>query len=350
MSSGSESSPVFVIGCPRSGNTLLGCILNKHPDLVVILENHTFYSLNRLTQKRVRETSCDPIEALVSQFIEGRVNWIQDHTSLELEKDELISSLRKKYGSVQEVDWAELIDTFMRILAERIKPDYKRWGDKTPRNVGDLQSIEQFFPGAQIVYIYRDPRDVVTSLSKESFDHASDDPLTCAQVVRYYWRVYESEKSKIDPQRLYEIRYESLVEQPEQTLRKLCDFLELDFTRDLLQDGDPKLRRRLGWRDYKGWEAIEPQPSSERKTGSKWVEALLADRINQLGYERMYEIDPTTKMLAEAYTAPFRLLRPSLDYMWRQRYPSGSHLLMHELPDGEDFGRWIRQEFSRRFA
>ncbi len=346
MSSERQSGPIFVVGCPRSGNTLLGCILNKHPELVVFLENHTFYSLRRSWERRTTSGE-EPVEALVDQFMVGKRNWIENHTAVDFDHDELVVETREE---VRGNAWGPLLDAFMKVLARRVKPNFRRWGDKTPRNIAELRSIEQTYPDSQIVCIYRDPRDVVTSSSRESFEHASDDPLVCAEMVRQYWTIYEQEKAKIDPTRLYELRYESLVEEPESTLRKLCEFLELDFTRDLLREGDPELRRRLGWRDYKGWEAIEPQSSSERKAGSKWVEALLADRIDELGYERMHEIDAATKTLAEAYTAPFRLLRPALDYMWRQRYPGGSHLLMHELPDGGDVGRWIRQEVSRRFA
>lgn len=340
-----HDGPIFVVGCPRSGNTLLGCILNKHPDLVIFLENHAFYSLPRAWKKRLEAGQSDRSAALVDTFLEGKSTWVSEETSLELERDALVEALRERAGDERE--WGPLWDAFMDILAKKVRPDYKRWGDKTPRNVAELRTIEQTYPDAQIVYIYRDPRDAVTSLANPDFIHASDDPRVCAEVVRQYWDVYEREKARIDPTRLYEVRYESLVQQPEQTLRALCEFLNIEFTEALLEAGDPEIRRRLGWADYKSWEAIEPQPSSRRKVGSEEVEALLADRIDELGYERMYE-DPSVSARTRAMLSAlrYRAVRPVLSYFWKRRYPGHDHFLLHDLPDPEDYLRWLGQAIS----
>ena len=95
--------------------------------------------------------------------------------------------------------------------------------------------IPQFldmFPNGRAVVIVRDPRDVVTSFKKTTIAPGNDYLIALFDVVdainhavRYRLR---------DPQRVYMVQFEKLKLDTENELRKLCQFLEIDFVSDML--------------------------------------------------------------------------------------------------------------------
>jgi hypothetical protein len=177
--------PIFIVGCQRSGTTLLRLILDSHPRI-----------------------SCGPETRFLADLAQvTRRNW---------------GSLRN-YGYPQQywdAKFAELFASFQRDYASA--RGKSRWADKTPRYALSLDYILRLFPHAQIVHMVRDGRDVVAS-HRDRWGYWS--ALKAVEKWPRYVRAVRAASASLPPERLYELRYEDLVGDPEATLRALLDFL-----------------------------------------------------------------------------------------------------------------------------
>jgi hypothetical protein len=184
----STRSPIFVVGCQRSGTTLLRLILDSHPAI-----------------------SCGPETLFLVEFAErltGERHW--QHLA--------------HFGFPKEY-WqrrvAELFDAVQQDYAQR--RGKTRWADKTPRYAVHLDQIDALFPTCQVVHVIRDGRDVVAS-HRDRWGYLS--ALKAIRKWPWYVRAARAAGARLAAQdRYYEVRYEELVADPEATLRKLLGFL-----------------------------------------------------------------------------------------------------------------------------
>ena len=313
------SGPVYVIGCPRSGNTLLGAILNKHPDVFILFEANTFSDIYR----RTCNISGMPRENFVQVVSSAFQNY---HKKLDIGLDEFHVHIGQ--GS----NWGEMFDSYMRLLMSRAKPDAKIWGDKTPHHLGNIEHILQVYPNARFIYTYRDPRDVVNSLSKPSFTPATQNKMQNAFVVRQYLEVYHQKKPHIPPEQLLEIRYEEFVEDYEGIIKSICSFLQIDYIPALLEPADNRIREIIGWPNDKAWGRVAPQKGAIKDDSSDLVGIYLSDWLWRQGYTENY-VSHTSywQIRAKSAVLPKQLLYGLYGLYWRTKYP-GFPLLLLKLP------------------
>jgi hypothetical protein len=193
--------PIFIVGCHRSGTTLLRLLLDSHPGI-----------------------SCGPETGFLTDFAR-------------LTRDPAWSHLRQ-YGFPKEY-WhrkiAGLFDSFQRDYAQA--RGKVRWAEKTPNYALHLDYINELFPDCQVVHIIRDGRDVVAS-------HLDRWGLVSAVKATRKWPLYvqavRAAGARLPAGRYVEVRYEDLVTDTETTLRKLLDFLGEPWDDVLLEyDGQP---------------------------------------------------------------------------------------------------------------
>jgi hypothetical protein len=111
------------------------------------------------------------------------------------------------------------------------KPDAAIVGEKNPAYALISERILRLFPEARIVHMVRDPRDTVLSFQKVKFD--LKDPAALAQRWVHYNRSALA-LSRRERGRFRVLRYEDLVANPAGELRGLCDFIEVEFRREML--------------------------------------------------------------------------------------------------------------------
>lgn len=191
---------VFLMGFLRSGTTLLEQVLAVHPDVVHLEERETLVDVSRTYFR-----SSDALDRLAT-----------------LSGDEL-DRLRVQY--------------WRRVELAGINPRRKVFIDKQPLNVFNLPIIARLFPRAKILFAIRDPRDVVLSCFRRHFDvnAVMFEFLDLEAGARFYsatMDLAEAARAKL-PLDLLEHRYEDMVADFEGRLRRVCDYLGIEWTDEM---------------------------------------------------------------------------------------------------------------------
>jgi hypothetical protein len=141
-----------------------------------------------------------------------------------------------------------------------------RWVEKTPRHLELPELITTSWPGARIVRIVRDPRDAAVSLTKVPFGTPS--LLTNLSVLA---RMNEAAADfyREEPQALT-TRYEDLVATPERELRRICDFVGVDYEEAMVEDrsGATGVAAEHEW-----WKGDATGPLDRSRSG-RWAEEM----------------------------------------------------------------------------
>ncbi len=201
-------SPVFLVGFPRSGTTLLDQILSSHPGIVCLEESEHFGDA-------LNEVLAGPARAFLPDTF----------TSDEIER------IREGY-------WRR-VDVPAGVVVV----------DKFPLNIVVLPLIKRVFPNAKIIFAMRDPRDVVLSCYQQRFviNAAMVQFLEIARAGAYYdlvMSLMEKCRERLNLN-LHQVRYEDVVANLEASARALCDFLGVAFDAGMLNFNETALRRAI---------------------------------------------------------------------------------------------------------
>jgi hypothetical protein len=197
----------FVVGMNRSGTTLLRMMLDAHPELAIPPETHFVPDVIKACRRR----EAAPEAALAA--MKSHREW----GDFELSDEEMLERIRAR----ERFDAGEVLRAFYEAYAEREQKP--RWGEKTPRYVGQMPRIASALPEARFIHVVRDGRDVALSV----LDRTVRD-LTAADVAGRWRRKIEKARAAAPKLRHYvEIRYEDMILDTESTLRRICEFIEL---------------------------------------------------------------------------------------------------------------------------
>jgi hypothetical protein len=119
-------------------------------------------------------------------------------------------------------DLPTILDAVFRQFA--MSSGKQRWCEKSPNNSEHIVTLSRLFPGARFVHIIRDGRDCAASTNRRQYRNP--------ELAIYRWRhvVAEARRQALQiPGRYIELRYEDLTEQPDDWMKKICEFLSLDF-------------------------------------------------------------------------------------------------------------------------
>ncbi len=218
LPSGSETRPpIFIVGCPRSGTTLLSQLLDRHPSLAICFETN-FFRLVYLQRKAFGDLSdLSNRRRLIGEYLAS--NPIRQAG---LSTTELAERLSREATSYQAM--------FTSILKHHADSQGKpRFGEKTPVHALFLETLCEWFPDAVILHIIRDPRAAVASLQ-----HKPWSPDSVVRNARTWLRLNRAARRFRERPGYLEIRYESLVTDPARELRKICSLLGEEYSPSML--------------------------------------------------------------------------------------------------------------------
>ena len=199
-----QRDPIFMIGFPRSGTTLLDTILRSHPSIEVIEEKPMILNLVNSLNK----------------LQDGGLEGLKKIGTNEIKK------IRKIYFDSLESEIKNIDNSKIYI-------------DKLPLNIIYVGEIFRIFPKAKFIISLRHPYDCVLSCFMQNFsiNNAMANFLNLEDSAKLYNLVMKLwiQHTSIFPINYYEVRYENLVENLETTVKSLLEFLEQPWNDSVLE-------------------------------------------------------------------------------------------------------------------
>lgn len=222
--------PIFIVGAPRSGTTLLQYILRSHPDISLPTgESHFIIPLYRDTAKYGDLNRPQNVRRVLEFMYEKSSDFLDtDLHGMNFDIETLTNELVDNKCNT--------MPGIIKYLFEKnAKGEGKpRWGDKTPYYALHIPVILEMFPNAQIVHLIRDGRDCALSL----FNRKHDFYIYNTYLAAKYWQQYVDTAHMtgitLSPKQYIEIRYEDLLNDQRSTTEALCDFLGIKFDESVI--------------------------------------------------------------------------------------------------------------------
>ena len=249
----SQIDPFFIVGCGRSGTTMLRTILDRHPDLAIPPESLFIVDYlrpsNRLKGRKLLFAILDEVE-----LREWGISFSADSfNDITLNSKEIINRLHELYS------------------AERGK---SLWGQKTPRFVRHYELLKLHYPDSKFIHVIRDPRGVVNSLIKSNV-HQSN---ALFGALRWKHDVdYGLALKKKHPDDVLEVLYEDFVKNPESITIEICNFLNIRYDESMLSYEDVSLPEYAS-RYYESVHKLLTEPPDSSRINS-WQSSLSKNEI-----------------------------------------------------------------------
>lgn len=234
----------FVVGCPRSGTTLLQRMLGAHPDLTVLPEV-PWLATAPADRCQVDESGMvkpEFLRQLAAKGALGRYAQLPVPASTLLE----LAAAVEHGGTLRFGDFAGwLLDLHAAANGRSLVVN------KTVSAVLHVDTLASTFPSARVLHLIRDGRDVATSAISwrraprlaEQFASWSAQPI-CTAALWWEWHVRRGRECGhfVGPERYREVRYEELVTRPAETLSQLSAFLGIGYDDAMLSYGEGRRR------------------------------------------------------------------------------------------------------------
>jgi hypothetical protein len=253
--SGRTNPFVFIVGCPRSGTTLLQRILDAHPEVAVCPE--TFW-IPYYFKKQIGLTP----DGLIAPDLISRLFDYYKFYRMKAGREEL-ERLSASGGPMRYADFVtRVFDLYGEIRGKPLV------GDKTPDYVRNLRTLHTLWPTAKFVHLIRDGRDValsainwkrkVAKLASLFRTWSEDAAVTAALWWEWHVRHGREAGQWLGPERYYEMRYEALVTDPARACAQLCGFLGLPFHETMLRFHEGRSQTDSDLDAKNAWRSITP--------------------------------------------------------------------------------------------
>lgn len=315
---------IFVVGMPRSGTKLLRDLLNQNP-AIAILPNETHF-----------------IPYLARRFdrygdVSKRGNFARLHA--DIRKAVFFERMQGRGIIFEEATWYDLLlGSELRDVLRAFFDYYGRLtgctivGDKTPDYATQVPLLHSLFPDALFIHILRDPRDYALSMRKawgKSLDRS-------AHRWKCQVRKYLADVAAVRPIH-HELHYEDLVQAPRQTLRAVCDRLDVPFSESMLQLTVPA--ENLG--DARGLVTVDGSNTGKWRAKLtqreiEGIESIAGRLMAEVGY-------PTDGRAGDSDPSSLRL--------WMQKLNDGANLFRFRVRDSGGVIAAVRQSLrAQRYS
>jgi len=256
-----KQGPVFIVGLPRSGTTVVSVFLNKNYNIHIPEETHLFTrdSLG-LFNSFFRGIPSIQVNTLLGSEFGTRLGLpkrLNENFNLEIE---MFPTLRQ---------WANCLDHLFSVLAKNRGRQF--WGEKTPGHMEFVALLAQMFPLAQFLCVTRNPLDTIASLKEVPWVSHS------ARVSAVRWHFYQklSEKyARTLGSRWHQLSYEEFVVDP---VKSVFDS-GLNLEKSVLLNTE----ETINFGDDEPWKSLAAAPLTPEKIGS-WRDRLTGDEKEAIG-------------------------------------------------------------------
>ena len=231
MNSLSHKGPVFIVGAPRSGTTLLQYMLRAHPALSLPTgESHFFIPLYRHAAQYGDLSQADNVRRVLRAMEAQSAEFL--YTDLHGLKFDVETLTREFVAEGRRTIRDIITGLFEKNAVGEGKP---RWGDKTPYYVLHIPKLLEWWPDAQIIHIVRDGRDVALSMFARRHDFGAYNTYLAAKQWEQYVEGGRKQGRQLPSSQYLELRYEDMIGDQKAALQTICDFLGETYSDDLLE-------------------------------------------------------------------------------------------------------------------
>ena len=227
---------IFVVGNSRSGTTMLGRILGRSSEVLTFNELHFFEQMwtPSIPAGKIRLEKAIQFTARLLGIQREGYYAQSDLSQYRDEAERLVAALPEELNAPKV--FAAFLGYEANLRGKAIACD------QTPRNIFYIHELLTYYPNAFIVHIIRDPRDVLLSQKnrwrrrgfakkkiplKESLRYwVNYHPISISLLWKSGIMAWEKYKNHA---RVHSIQFENLIEHPDETIRGVCQFLELEY-------------------------------------------------------------------------------------------------------------------------
>lgn len=276
-----KNGPVFVIGAPRSGTTLLQYMLRSHPRISFPTgESHFMVPLYRNAASYGDLQLAANMRKLLSDMHRRNPGFIDsDLHGLKFDIDQLA----EKFCTLKLSTVPAVVRGLLELNAHG--EGKMRWGDKTPYYSLHVPVIMEMFPDAQIIHIIRDGRDCALSMLGRRYDLGIHNVYEAAKIWKSYVTAGQASGRELGPEKYFEFHYEDMLGDQENSVRQICNFLKEEFNdsvinyRKAIGSGKtPLLRKPIQKHNYGKWKTNMSQWQI------KVFEGVAGDALEANGY------------------------------------------------------------------
>jgi len=284
--SSEDDAPFFIVGSGRSGSTLLRMMLCTHSKVTIPPE--TYFIAPLIEQLPINQILDEKQVSLVVDIMTSHYRW----PDMGMSRDYLITKLSGLQTPFLRDVLKIIYDYHLGIEKKVI------WGDKTPVYIAIVPRLIELFPTAKIIHLVRDGRDVTKSFQATGWygPWLHKNTREWQRAIQHYRR-YTLEYPDID---IHEVKYEDLVLETEQTVKGVCDFLNIDYEHGML-NWRGTMKGKIPAREAYIHKKIARQP--EKSDVFRWksemskrellvVESFIYNDLKYAGYSLFYSSRP----------------------------------------------------------
>jgi len=201
---------IFILGPRRSGTSLCRALIGSHPNVVIPPTDVGVLDIDLYFEKYGIDLGIEKL----------RKNEKLKEWKLDIDKIEKIIRSSNKSIFISRIIYNEFFSKYPDKVKIVKRPTYeKNW-----------RYIKELYPEVRFIYMVRDPRAIVSS--RKYFGKKISDRNELVRYSRNINKLYKYYKEIQDIS--IKIRYEDLVNNPKEELKKICNFIEIDYTDDML--------------------------------------------------------------------------------------------------------------------
>jgi protein-tyrosine sulfotransferase len=240
-------APVFILGCHKSGTSLLRNLLDGHPSLFVIpTESHFFQNTGHWVDYYFRRTP--PANLTFPEIKENLFNTIDSFNNRLDEVGDSFTKGKWNMDILRETLYSEHVTSLKDLSHLYVKSLYKSlfnkeynsnliWVEKSVENTEFALEWLQLYPDAKFIYILRNPYANLTAIKKfRKVTKSNSFPIKGALLSMHnsYYFLYKN-LNFLSPAKFKVLKYEDLLEHPETIMKDISNFIGISYCQTLLQ-------------------------------------------------------------------------------------------------------------------
>jgi hypothetical protein len=260
--------PLFIIGNPRSGTTMLRLMLACHSEVLIPPECGFIIWLKEKFSSWQRQDShlCEKRSSFIEELFASK-----KFDTWKLEKN----TVEEQIVFHQPATYADLCSVVYASYGLSIEKRFSMWGDKNNFHINHMDCLLELYPNARFLHIVRDGRDVACSyreaMAKNSASPYAPKLKTRLSDIANEWFANvmraDSFMTKMPSRRAITIRYEDLVRDSSKTIEQICDWLGLQFESEMLYFHLINESKKLEPESTMAWKERTIKPISDETVG-----------------------------------------------------------------------------------